>query len=325
MCRLISAAVCARTSSRSSDAFTSSPISANVASTSAEVSGLSVCGVVCSLGSVASMYPLIITGVPPEVPVEQAPFCANRSRGRVLPHKWKRVLLVLCFSARPQLQHAHIRQIPVALVKIQSVAHHKFIRDREPRVIGFHVRNAALHLVQQHCHAQVLRFPLFKQFQQIFKRQSGVQDILHDKHRAPLNADVEVLGQLHFPRRIRALAVTRYPEKIESYLAAQISRKIRKKKDRPFQHPDQMQRVIRKVPPDFPRHLRHLRPDARMRYQLAQRFAWAVSFLFFCCLLRADFAHSPLLPKSDFIPHNPQGTHWSPAALCRCRSTTSLL
>src|ERR1700730_10703793 len=40
MCRLMSAAVRASTSSRSSEALTSSPISASVARTSAEVSGL---------------------------------------------------------------------------------------------------------------------------------------------------------------------------------------------------------------------------------------------------------------------------------------------
>src|SRR5208282_6018964 len=113
MCRLISAAVRASTSSKSSDAFTSSPISANVASTSAEVSGLSVVGAACDLGSVASMYLLIITGV---------------SRA----HRWR---------------------------SVHSV---QFVCDGEPAVVGLHIRDAALHLIQQHRHPQVLRLALFK-------------------------------------------------------------------------------------------------------------------------------------------------------------------
>src|SRR5262245_8485807 len=125
MCLLISAAVRASTSSKSSEAFTSSPICVSVARTSSDTSdGVPIA---CLIGSVC-------------VPV-----------GFIIERQYIRRPAAPAFLVRRrQSQNSYMWQIPVALSVIQTKAHDKFIRDHKPDIIRMNIRDASLYLVQQH-------------------------------------------------------------------------------------------------------------------------------------------------------------------------------
>src|SRR6202011_4163485 len=136
MWRLMSAAVRANTSSRSSEAFTSSPISVSVASTSGESSGagLAASGSVCV--ALAFMQVKIIAGPigGPDHPL----WSVARMRSSRL------------FRLRSQGEHADIREVAVGLGVIQAVADHEFVGDGEANVIGADFGQAARRLIEQH-------------------------------------------------------------------------------------------------------------------------------------------------------------------------------
>src|SRR5271166_4032083 len=147
MCFLIRTAACARTSSRSRDALTSSPISARVATTS----GLFVVSSLCVLGSVASMNLLIIAG---GVLVAQTP-------------GFKAILCGLCLASRSELQDADIGQIPITFVKVQAVADNKFVGNHKAGVVCAHVGDPPFDLIQQNDDAKMFRLLFLKEAQQV--------------------------------------------------------------------------------------------------------------------------------------------------------------
>src|ERR1700732_1958789 len=139
MWRLISAAVRANTSSRSSEAFTSSPISVSVASTSAEISAVASCAsVVCS--SVVLM--------------RHAHYIRSARAAQ------KEITRLYFFPVRAERQHAHVQKISVAFGIVQPVSHHKFIGNLEAYIIGPHLGDATLRFIQQNRHAQSSRLAL---------------------------------------------------------------------------------------------------------------------------------------------------------------------
>src|ERR1700746_3873411 len=165
MCRLMSAAARANTSSRSSEAFTSSPISASVASTSVEISepppraALIMCS---SVGFMDQNYysrcektGRFAGGNPLSTPwsfLACSGQCHERRQERIqeaLP------FLLLRLRSAPQLQNPDIRQVAVALRIVEPVSDDKFVGNSEAHIIRAHRRNAPLRLVEQHRHSQV--------------------------------------------------------------------------------------------------------------------------------------------------------------------------
>src|SRR5215469_8574102 len=205
--------VCARTSSRSSEALTSSPISERVARTSLETSGCSAVACVCGFDSVASMNASSITG---DFGAEgEAKVCLSFHFG---------------LATRTQAHNADIREIAIALIKIEAVADHEFVGDDEAGVIGFDIGDAALNFVEEHGDAQVFGLALFEQAQQVFQRQAGIEDVFHHKDRTPFNAHVEVLDHFHFTGRVHAFAVARNRNEVKGDFAAEFPGEIRQEK-----------------------------------------------------------------------------------------------
>src|SRR5215467_4674332 len=133
MCFLMSAAVRASTSSRSSDAFTSSPISASVDSTSADTSSVGPVTLICMDASAESIFCSIIA-------------VSFRVHSRSF---WER-------------QNSNFRQIAVALSVVKPVTHHKLVRNWKADVIRLHRGQSAFGLIQKDSDTQVLRFSLLQ-------------------------------------------------------------------------------------------------------------------------------------------------------------------
>src|SRR6266404_5892008 len=162
----------ARTSSRSSEEFTSSPISASVAKTSAEISVpvFVVCASACApVGFMDSLYysrrlracPALPGGFPEWVSllVVQEPDCALKpiccSRQKDIRLTTTSFLGSFLLEVASERENTHIGQVPVAFGIVQSVSDDKFVGNREADVVGAHRCDAALGLVQQHRDAQV--------------------------------------------------------------------------------------------------------------------------------------------------------------------------
>src|ERR1700752_3665911 len=239
MCFLMSTAACANTSSRSSEALTSSPISARGANTS----GFSVVKLVSVLGSVASMKLVIIAGARVELVPKGLEFCqsffkALKSMLESQPVERSTWLFGLPGGARTKMQNANVGQVAVALGVVQAVADDELIGNREAGVVGAHIGNAALRLVQEHDHANQLGLFLFKEPEQVVQREAGVENILDHDHGFPFDTHVEVLDQFHFSRGVGPLPVTRNRQEIEGNFPSQLSGQIREKKNRSFQDSD---------------------------------------------------------------------------------------
>src|SRR5882762_1379917 len=173
------AAVRAKTSSRSSDEFTSSPISASVAKTSAETSVpvFVVCASACApVGFMDSLYYSRREG---HAFHSSAAFAdcdrfflfrnrlarcawsvaaARKKFAQLLPSFLRSFLL----EVASERESTHIGQVPVAFGIVQSVSDDKFVGNREADVVGAHRCDAALGLVQQHRDAQVLRLAMLE-------------------------------------------------------------------------------------------------------------------------------------------------------------------
>src|SRR5215471_12585539 len=142
----MSAAVRASTSSKSSEAFTSSPISASVASISA---GSAECGPpkaesVCVPGGFIPIDSITGAHSPGSATVRSV-------RGG-------------------NLQNSNMGQVPVAFCEIQSKSHNEFIRYCKTNIIRMNICDSPFHLVQQHGNPQMLWLPLLQNSQQILQR-----------------------------------------------------------------------------------------------------------------------------------------------------------
>src|ERR1700681_4613232 len=188
MWRLMSAAVRANTSSRSSEAFTSSPITVSVASTSGESSGAGLAASVSVCASVGFMQVNIITG--PIGGPDEPLWSVARMRASWL------------FRLRSQREHTDVREVAVALGVIQAVADHEFVGDGEANVIGADFREAARWFIEQHGHAQTSGLPLIENAQQILERHARVQNIFDDDDRFPFDAGVQIAREFYFSRGV---------------------------------------------------------------------------------------------------------------------------
>src|ERR1700682_3055651 len=202
MCRLISAAVRASTSSRSSEAFTSSPISVRVASTSAETSGAGAgATVVCSSRV-----------------MRQAHYNRSALTGRAVRNR-------LCFVLyRAESQPAHVGEIPVALGIVQPVSHHEFVGNGEANIIRPDLSDAPLRFVQQHSHTNTPGLALFENAQEILQRHACVQDIFDDDDCLSLDAGVQIARQLYFAGSMCVVSIARDGDEIERNFSAHLPR-----------------------------------------------------------------------------------------------------
>src|SRR6266403_2641185 len=181
----------ARTSSRSSEEFTSSPISASVAKTSAEISVpvFVVCASVCApVGFMDSLYysrrlracPGLLGGFPGRgsLLVVQEPACASRplccSRQKDIRSTTPSLLGSFLLEVASKRENTHVGQVPVAFGIVQPVTDDKFVGNREADVVGAHRCDAAIGLVQQHRDAQVLRLAMLEQLQEVLQRHPGI-------------------------------------------------------------------------------------------------------------------------------------------------------
>src|SRR6266850_2900297 len=173
------AAVRAKTSSRSSEEFTSSPISASVAKTSAETSVpvFVVCASACApVGFMDSLYYSRRKGHAfhssaafsdcESLLLVQEPSCVLRvvcsSRQKKFAQLLPSFLRSFLLEVASERENAHIGQVPVAFGIVQSVSDDKFVGNRVADVVGAHRCDAALGLVQQHRDAQVLRLAMLE-------------------------------------------------------------------------------------------------------------------------------------------------------------------
>src|SRR6516164_1339627 len=184
MCFLISAAARDSTSSRSSEAFTSSAISASVANASADTSpcGATFTGTDISDGSISNMvadaHAVFATnlrfGPPKRGDRTGPPSGPSMGNGR-------------------QRQDSNVRQVPITFGVVQAVAHHEFVGNGKTSVVGVHVDQPAFFLVQQHGDPEILGLALLQNAQQIFQSQTGVQNVLDHDDRLALDAGIEIL------------------------------------------------------------------------------------------------------------------------------------
>src|ERR1700720_427832 len=269
MWRLISAAVRASTSSRSSEAFTSSPISASVARTSAEASGLPCSAAVPTCVSGAFIESIIIAGS-----LRVQCFCkdfisrsvwAGPGRGRDV--RWLRLA-----ALGSQRKHAHVRHVAVAFGVVQAKANNKFIRNRKTDVIGMHRSDPALRLVQQHSDTNPLGLALFKNTQQVLQRHARVEDVFHHDYGLPFDAGIQVAREPYLPRGMRSQSVTRDGDEVKRYVPGNLPAQFGKEKHGAFQHSNQMQRLARKIFTNFAGHLRDAALQPRAGNQDANAF-----------------------------------------------------
>src|SRR5258706_5300192 len=239
MCRLISAAVRANTSSRSSEAFTSSPISVSVASTSAEISKAGAAAMVVCSSVVLMRY---------------GHYNRSAAQARVSRNSLLFFLFRAFFILRAKVQDTHIAEIAVALRIVQPVAHHELVGNLEANIIRADLGDPPLWLIQQHGHTNAPGLPLLEYAQQILQRHSRIKNILHHNNCLSLYAGVQVSRKLHFTRCLGPISITRDADEIQRNLSADLSRQIRKKKHRSFQHSHQVQSFRRKIAPDLLRH-----------------------------------------------------------------------
>src|SRR5580765_1664249 len=165
------AAVRERTSSRSSEAFTPSPISASVVSTSADTSPLGGTTLVTAAVSAGSIPSSIIT----------AP-----SRIRIC--EWRASVSMMTAG---KSQNFDFRNVPITLGIVEAESDHEFVRYDKTNVVSVDIGKSAFHLVQENCHAKILRFALLQNAEQIAQREPGIQDIFDDDHCLAFDAGVE--------------------------------------------------------------------------------------------------------------------------------------
>src|SRR5262245_25569660 len=147
MCFLMSAAVRDSTSSRSSEAFTSSPISASVARTSAEISpwGTGFTGTDVSDGFICSYY----------------------SSRKAAP--FRRLHSLFLVGTAGQSQNSHIRQVPVTLGIVQAVPHHKLVGNHKTDIVSADVGETSLLFVQQDSDLEAFRLALLQNAKQVLQ------------------------------------------------------------------------------------------------------------------------------------------------------------
>ena len=106
----------------------------------------------------------------------------------------KRLLSHLKLPPHLQLYHSDIWQIPVFLRIVKSVAHHKFIRNREAGIIHLDLfLHPPLRLIEQCAQADTGRLPLPQHLNQVRKRSAGIDNILYNQHILILQRFIQIL------------------------------------------------------------------------------------------------------------------------------------
>src|SRR5580698_3541262 len=211
MCRLISAAVRASTSSKSSEEFTSSPISASVFRTSAEISVFSVAVVSVAVACVCSLAGFMNSYHYSRQPRSGCGSSFYRSFGDNPFWRWQvgretALRIAVClfawfsrFVLGLQREHCDSLQIAVTLRIVQPKPHHEFVRDAKSHIVRPHRRDAPFRLVQQYRHPQPLRFALFKNPQEVLQGHPRIQNIFHYNDRPALDTSVEIFCESYLP------------------------------------------------------------------------------------------------------------------------------
>src|SRR5215204_2317256 len=108
------------------------------------------------------------------------------------------------FGARDErlVQYAHVGEIPVLLIEIQSVADDETVRNLEPHVADGHVDLASLRLREERADLERGGLTGLQVANQIGEGQPRVDDVLDDEHVAPLDVHVEVLEDPDDARRL---------------------------------------------------------------------------------------------------------------------------
>src|SRR4051812_48480921 len=118
------------------------------------------------------------------------------------------------FGLRPfrdeiRVEHAHVRQVSVALGEIEAVADHEPIRDLEAHVADGHVDLPALRFCQKRADLEARGLARLQIAHQIGQSQTRVDDVLDDEDVPALDIDVQVLENPDNSRGIRRVAVAR--------------------------------------------------------------------------------------------------------------------
>src|SRR5579864_5439801 len=109
------------------------------------------------------------------------------------------VFVEILFSR--QSQNTNVFQIAIVLIVIQTIAHHKFVGDREADIIRLDILNPARRLVEQRGNFQRLRLALLQHATQIAEREAGIENVLDENHVQTFDAGVEILVEAHLSRR----------------------------------------------------------------------------------------------------------------------------
>src|SRR5437588_5277699 len=89
-----------------------------------------------------------------------------------------------------RVEYGDVREIPVPLAEVETVADHELVRDLEARVADGHVDLAARGLRQQRADLERRGIARLEVPDQIGERQARVDDVLHDEDVAALDVDV---------------------------------------------------------------------------------------------------------------------------------------
>ena len=135
---------------------------------------------------------------------------------------------------------ADVGKVSIFLVKIQAVADHEHIRDLKAHVIRFDGNDAARVLIEQRGELQAGRVVRPQHFLQVAIGAARVEDVFHHQHIAAFDADVEVLGDLHFTGGHGAGAVALDAQKIHRTVDGNLPDEIRHENPGALQNAHQM-------------------------------------------------------------------------------------
>ena len=107
-----------------------------------------------------------------------------------------------------KLHYSDVWKIPIFLCVIQTVAYDELVRDIKAGIIYFDIAHSALRLVEQSTQVYGFRISLFQDVDQIVKRSSGIDDILHDQNVFSFQRLIQVFYNTDNSAGLGVIAVT---------------------------------------------------------------------------------------------------------------------
>ena len=107
-----------------------------------------------------------------------------------------------------KLHYSDVWKIPIFLCVIQTVAYDELVRDIKAGIIYFDIAHSALRLVEQSTQVYGFRISLFQDVDQIVKRSSGIDDILHNQNVFSFQRLIQVFYNTDNSAGLGVIAVT---------------------------------------------------------------------------------------------------------------------